>query len=89
MSQIEFEQDEYNLETQYEERTSGLIGLLKKTGLAKNDETANKILIGIGIVSIILTIIIISIGKHSTSNSNLNNSKGYTIEELREMSDQI
>ena len=57
MSKVEFNEDQDSSDTsynQYGKEPKGLIGLVIKFGLAKNEQGANKVLVIIGVATIVL-----------------------------------
>lgn len=71
MGNIEFNEDQgfQNYDAYEQEGPSGLIGLLIKIGLAKNKQSANTVLIVIGIVAIIIMIGAFIFGGNKDNNS--------------------
>jgi hypothetical protein len=56
MSNVQFEENEYDAPRKPPKQYGGVVGLIFKFGLAKNQKQANVVLVIIGIVVILLTI---------------------------------
>ena len=59
MENIQFEEDQDINYNGYRQESRGLVGLIIKLKLAKDEQSANKVLMIIGIVAVILMIIVI------------------------------